>query len=594
MKNKYFKYVFIILIILLIILVIPYVSIKLFSSFLQKESINMLGGNVKYDNLSISFLKNFPSAYIEADNIVIINKEKNNSILADNVSFNFDISSIFKSKYEISDLKINKLNGNFNKSIEKDSKGNEKANRERFYISNKNHISKKIFISSFDINNGQITYNLGNNYGMKINNINLSANGIQNENIISMAVDLSADNLYVYNSENNLLEEHKIKYNCGVDVDSNVSKYILKDCKFNSTFLNFASSGNILFYENKSDLNLSFNGDFSLNSLIKLFNYAVNNRSSDFSSESSATFSMNVKGKADVYTLPVITADINVKNGSIDNKDKKFIEKLTTNISLYNDNKTTDNVSFKVNNIAFNMDKSKFTAQGNIKDIFKGKDIDMQIKSTLTASLLKIFMPQINFSKNSIIQSDISVKGSLNDINSKNYEKLKLKGSMKISNTGIVHEGLPKMVISLANIRFLDEFIKISNSKISLAGSTYSLKGKIYNLLDSLSGKKALKGDLNVTSAKVNSSALIKEISKINYTQKQVSSAGKSAKSSKQAGSFNVSMPLNSEFTINASLKSIENENFKLQDTDAVIKIKNGKITLESLESGGFSSLFNF
>lgn len=592
MKSKYFKYIIIFLFVLCIILLIPYISMKLFSSFIQKEGINMLGGNVKYDNLSISLIKNFPLAYIKADNILIINKEKNNTISADNVSFKFDIFSIFKSKYEVSDLKVSKLNGNF-KNFQKESNVEVKENKERFYISNKNHISKKIFISSFDINNSQIIYNFKDNYSMKLDNISILANGVQNNNIISMAVNLSADKFYFYNNNNKILSESKIQYNCGVDVDSNVSKYILKNCNFDSEFLNFNSTGNILFYENKSDLDLFLNGNFSLSSIIELFYSAKNNKSSDFTSDSSAVFSVNIKGKADKKTMPVVTANINIKNGSIYYLNNRFIDNLSSKISLYNDNKTTDNISLSINDVIFNIDKNKFSLNGKIADIFKIRDFDLQIKSKVTPSLLNPYTKNTDFNKNSIIQSDINLKGSLNDIYSKNYDKLKLKGSMKVSNTGIINEGLPKIIISLANIRFLDEFIKINDAKINLAGSTYSVKGKIYNLLESLSGKKAIKGSLDVKSAKVNTSALIKEISKINVKAK-AGSKGQNVKNSNQAGSFNVNMPLNSDFTINASLKSIENENIKLQDTEAVIKIKNGKVTLESMQSGGFSSIFSF
>lgn len=595
MKSKYFKYIIIFLIAACIILLIPYISMKLFSSFIQKESINILGGNVKYNNLSISFIKNFPQAYIKADNILIINKEKNNSISADNISFNFDIFSIFKPKYEISDLKVSNLNGNF-KNIDKEGNSQENENKERFYISNKNHISKKIFISSFDIDNGQISYDFTDNYSIKSENIDISAKGVQKDNIISMAVNLWADKFYLYSNNKKIISESNIKYDCGVDVDSNVSKYILKNCTFDSDFLNFNSTGNILFYENKSDLDLFFNGNFSLNSVIELFYSAKNNKSPDFTSDSSAVFSANIKGKADKKNMPVLMANINIKNGSIYYLNDKVIDNLSSKISLYNDNKTTDNISLNMNDVIFYIGKNRFSSYGKITDILKNRDFDLQIISKATPSLLNPYMKNTDFNKSSIIQSDINLKGNFNDIYSKNYNKLKIKGSMKISNTGITNAGLPKIIISLANIRFLEEFIKINDAKINLAGSTYSVKGKIYNLLESLSGKKAIKGDLTVKSAKVDTSALMKEISKINVKSKAGSkgSKGQNVKGSNQAGSFNVSMPLNSEFTINASLKSIENENIKLQDTDAVIKIKNGKVTLESLQSGGFSSMFNF
>ena len=566
-----------ILAIFILLLAIPLLFEKQITEFVKSEINNNVNAKVSFDGLSISLLKNFPSATISINNLLVVpNKsfEKDTLIALDILQLKTGLLDLTKDKPQINSVVIS--NGTINLITSKDGSTNYDIGKTTDNVpvekTNTNDSEFALEIESYALENIDFNYiDNGSNMKALLSNINHSGSAELKGESIFLNTKSTVDNFSFLMGDVAYLNSVNINLKAGLDLDLNQMKFTFRENNAKLNDLNLAFNGFLQLKKEGILLGFDFHTITSeFKSLLSLIPSAYSSNFSGVKANGNLDFNGKVNGLYSDNEIPKLAIDIKTNNASFQYPNlPKSVENIFVDTHISNKTGKLDDIIVDINNFALQIDKDKFQAKGKLSKLTTNPTVSMTLDGIVDLGNLSNAYPILEQKLEGILKANISTSFNQNAISKNNYQQIKNKGSLSVKNFTTNTDMLPNPIhITNTELSFNTSNFTLKNFTAKTGNSDLSINGTIDNLYAYLFGDKELKGNFNVNSDYLNISDVL---SSTDTTATTVSQDTISTTAT------DVKIPAKIDALVNIKAKTILYDNLTLNDVNGKLKIKDQK-----------------
>ncbi|WP_338731792.1 AsmA family protein [Mangrovimonas cancribranchiae] len=578
-------------IIFLLLLAIPFVfqgQIKdMVKTFLNQN----LNAQVEFSDVDLSFIRSFPQAYANVDDLTITNKkpfEGETLATVKSIAFTMSIKELFKTANEdaivinsinideaLVTLKTNTL-GQTNYDIALENENIETTTEDT------NSDSSFAFdIEDYAITNSALTYiDESSKTEFFITELNHEGKGTFSAEKSELNTNTEANVSLSLDSTKYLNNNHiKLEAILGLDLEN--QKYTFKDNKAYINQLPLEFDGFVQLLDEGQNMDITFKNPGS--SFKDFLAVIPENYSKDISNvETTGNFKISgvVKGMITEKTIPTMDINIVSNNASFKYPDlPKSIKNISINTSIKNTSGNLDDTFVDIQTLNFKIDEDVFKSSAVLKNITQNMLVNANIDGTLNlGNITKAYPVELDNELTGILKGNINTNFDMNAIETNAYNRIKNNGTVSISDFIFSSEDIVNPIeITQANIDFKPGTITLKNFNASTGQSDLHATGTIENLLGFLLSDKKLQGNFNVNSNNfVVSDFMVPD-----------EETGEDNKTTGESESLKI--PDFLDCTINADAKEVVYNNLTLKDVKGSLVIKDQQASLNNMTSQIFN-----
>ncbi len=578
--KKILKVLFIVLILLIgLLFATPYLFKGKIVAKVKKEINSKLNANVDFDDVNISFFRNFPKVSIGLDELRVVGADffaTDTLLFAKRLDATADIMSFFRGD-QINIYSVTLESPEINALVTKEGLANwDIIKPDSIKAAVKEIKPFNLQLKEYAINNGNITFmDLQNGMSAVVKNLNHSGNGDFTSDLFTLKTKTSADEVtYTYGAVP-FLSKVKTTIDTDIKIDNkkNIYSFDAMDILLNA--LKISGSGNIASLANGYGMDIKFKSpstDFK--NILSLIPVVYQKDFNKITATGEANFEGFVKGIYRDSTMPGYHVAMDVKNGSFKYTElPKAIQQINFSGVVDNPDGQTDNVVVDITKGHLAIDNEPFDFRVLVKNPISNMFVDAAAKGKLNLSEVANYIKLENgTSLSGLMNADVSIKGNVNDIEKQRYEKFFATGIIDVNNFNYTSVDYPTGVkINTVHADFTPTKIDISNLNGQYQNSNFNGGGQINNLLSYMLNGKALNADLTVNADKVNLNDWIGV------------AADTAATPIKGGGSAPFVVPANLDVTVNAKVDNLKYDKVDIQNLSGTVKVEDQTVKLNNV-----------
>ncbi|WP_435413506.1 AsmA family protein [Psychroserpens mesophilus] len=580
------------LIIVFLLLAIPFAFQSQIKDMVKRFINENLNAQVEFSDVSLSFIRSFPQAHVEVDDLVITNFkpfEGETFATAKNIAFTMSVNELFKSSSD-EPIIVNSINidealltlktdalGNNNYDITKE-KENTANNPDA------NNTSFSFDIEDYTINNSAITYlDAISNTELYLTEFNHSGHGTFSAENSELDTETTS-NISMSIDSTKYLNNNSIKLDALIGLDLNNQKYTFKDNKGFINQLPLEFKGYVQLIDEGQDIDITFeNTGSSFKDFLAVIPEAYSKNIEDV--ETTGDFKVNgiIKGKVTETTIPTLDIHISSNNASFKYPDlPKRVSNITIDTAIKNETGLADDTYIDIKTLNFKIDDDVFKASAVIRNLTKNMFVNADIDGTLNLGNLTKAYP-IDFDKelSGILKAKLNTQFDMNAIETNAYSRIKNNGSASVTDFVFSSEDIVNPIqISKADVTFNPGNVKLNSFDARTGTSDFTATGSIQNLLGFLLSDKKLQGNFDVNSNNFVVSDFMVEDTSASESSNKTTSKTESLK-----------IPDFLDCTINANAKTVVYDNLNLSNVKGTLSIRDQEANLQNMTSNLFDGL---
>ena len=575
------------LLIIGILIAAPFVFQSQIKNMVKRFINDNLNAHVEFSDVDLSFIKSFPLAHVDIEDLVITNfepfKDETFTSVKD-ITFTMSIKELFKDLDKeplviksiyideaVLNLKTNE-NGisNYDITIPNDAKKDTESSSFAFDI------------QDYKISNSTFTYfDEGSKIQMQISELNHEGKGIFSAGISEMDTKSEAKVSFTMDSTN-YLNNNPVKLDALIDMDLKNSKYTFKDNKALINQLPIEFKGYVQLIEEGQDVDISFeNPESSFKSFLAVIPETYSKNIENVQTTGDFTIKGIIKGKVTDTTIPTLDINITSNNASFKYPDlPKKVENIVINTTIKNTTGITEDTYVDIKTLNFKIDNDVFKSSMTLKNLTGNMFVNLMADGVLNlGNLTKAYPLQLDSPLSGILKANINTSFDMNAIETNAFERIKASGNMNITDFVFSSDAMKQpMNISKMDMTFNPSTVTLNSFNAKTGQSDLNATGTINNLLGFVFSDTTLQGLFNLSSNTFVVSDFMTE------DEKETTKT-----ETKKADTETLKIPAFLDCTINASANKVVYDNLNLKDVKGTLLIKNQQATLKDLTS----SLFN-
>jgi len=572
------------LIIVLIFISIPLLFKKQITEIVTQEVNNAINATVSFDDLSISFLKQFPSAAVTLSDFLITSEapfEGDTLFFAEKIQLNTAITDLISNKPKIKNFSVDKAllqiitdsNGISNYDIAK------KTTQKEAKETNSNTSSNfSLEIESYSFNRVDFNY-IDKKSKMKVavKNFNHQGNGQFSSNNMLLSTISSIDELTVTLDKIDYLNKVKISLDAALDVDLETTKVTFKKNKALLNDLEISFNGFVQSLSTGLSMGLDFSTTESkFKSLLSLVPSAYSSNFKNITAQGALNLKGNAHGSYTQSEIPKFSILINTNDASFKYPDlPKSVEHIHINSLIENTSGKIDDTKIEIKKFGFQIDKDIFSATSTITKLTSNPTVKAKLVGVVNlANLSKAYPIGLNQKFQGILKANLKTSFNQNAIEKNQYQQIKNSGTISLKDFTTSTDLLPNPItISQSNLVFNTKDFSLTDFKAKTGTSDLSIKGSIHNLYGYIFGDKDLKGNFKVSSEHLNIADLLSASDTIKTVEKDTIAVA----ANKEA----LKIPTKIDALVQIQAATVLYDNLTLKDVKGTLKIKDQKATFE-------------
>jgi len=570
----------IVAILFLIVLIVPFLFKGKIMNYTQQQINKNLNAKVSIENISLSFIKNFPNACIGLKKLCVIGVdsfEKDTLIYIDKFEVVANIGALLKNEINIKKIILNKpvihaivdQEGRANWNITKP----DTSIKEEIKDSIPSEFKTKIALKKFEIKQAIITYN---DYKSKIftgiYNWNLFLKGNFSKDFTELNLKSNIAKLNFRYGFINYLKDVMVDIVTNIDADLVNKSFSLKQnhIALNDLYLGFEG----LFSMKDSDVvvDMSFatkKTDFK--SLLSLVPAIYKQNFKELQTGGKLTLDGNIKGVYSKNSLPDVSLNLLIENAMFKYPSlPKTADNIQINAYAYYDGRNIDNSIFDLKKFHVDFGGNPIDITFSIRTPKTDMNLKASFKTDIDLMTLKDVVPLENTELSGKLFSDIYLEGYMSYIEKQDFEKFIADGKLNIENLKFSSQSLPqKLVINNAEVVFSPNYVDLKNFVMDIGQSDIKLKGKLENFLAYVFKDGIFKGNLDLKSDLIDINELM---------------TGEKTTSTKEVDTTKMEMikiPERIDFTFTSYIGKIYYDKLVIDNFEGIVKVNNQKLMLE-------------
>jgi len=587
-----------VVLIIIVLLVTPLLFKDQLMTLAKTELNKMLAAKVDFKDLKLSFIRNFPNAYIGLDGLEVMGIDDfDGELLAafDSFSVTVDLLSVIKMEnIEVKSILLDRarLNGiiledgranwDIMKSgetpsetevpkeeiIKEETAKTEKKESEPFKF--------KVGLSKFEIRNLEAAFRDDANKmtaGVKSFNFNLRGN-MKKENV-NLNMKLAIDGIDFWMSGVRFANNVSVGFVSDIAADLKNMRFVIKDNKFNLNDIVLKFSGMAQLSGNDIITDVSFATDKTeFKSLLSLVPAIYMNDFKDLRTKGSLSLSGDVKGTYNEKQMPIANVKLSVDDAMFSYPSvPKAVDKINIAVRAHYDGEVFDRTTADVDRFSFEISGNPFNAEVHIKTPESDLEVGAKFAGKIDIDSITDIIPMDDTTLNGLLECNISLAGKLSTIEKERYEDFDAAGFLKLSRFNFISPAFPQGAkITSMLLNFTPRRVELANLDVITGSSDISLNGSLENFIPFVFKNETVRGNLALKSNNINLNEIMGGEKKEKEEKKEESSP------------LNViEVPKNIDFAVNLNIGNILFDKLSITNTRGAITVKDGKLIMNNL-----------
>jgi hypothetical protein len=573
-----------IILFLIALFTIPYFFEDQIKAKIANAINDKVDARVSFSDVDLSLIKNFPSANVMLEQLVVINKapfEGDTLLSIGKVDLKMSIKELFKDKNEAIAIDgITSKNGLINIIFNKDGIGN-------YEIALKNKKSKddgkssplSFKIQEYNIENFKFHYfDESSKLKMVIDSLNHKGTGdfaAQKLDLVTKStakVTLDLDKV-------NYMKNVALTLDAVLGIDLEKRQYTFKENKALINQLPLEFDGFIQLVEAGQQYDLKFKTPTSsFKNFLGIIPAAYAANLNNVKTTGDFTVVGFAKGLYSNTTVPKFNIDIASNNASFQYPDlPKSVQNIIIDTKIINETGILNDTYINLDKLSFQIDQDVFNAKANIRNITQNAIVDAALKGTINlANVSKAYPIKLAKPLSGLLKADVTTKFDMQSVEKSQYEKINNAGNMSLSGFNYADENGKTMNISTALVQFNPSQVNLKELKATTGKSDISVTGVLENFYGFIFRNQELKGNFNMNS---------KQLAVDDFmTTGKMSKDGTSAAKKPEA----MKIPAFLNCTLTAKATTVLYDNLTLKDVSGKLIVKDEKVTLENIKTSIF------
>jgi len=584
-----------VLAIFLVLLTAPLLFKNQLMELAKTELNKILLAKVDFKDLKLSFIRNFPDAYIALEGLEVtgINNFEDELLAAfDRFSVTVNIMSVIKmDNIEVKSVLLDRarLNGhvlkdgsanwNIVKPAEKkeETAETEKKETEPFAFS--------VGLKKLEIRSMSAAFrDEKNKMTAEIENLNYTLRGDMKQENVDLNMELAVDGINLWIGAVRFANNASAGFISEVAADLKNMNFILKDNRFNLNDIVLKFSGSAGMQSGGINADITFASEKTdFKSLLSLVPAVYMNSFQDVRTTGSLTLNGGIKGTYSENTMPNANLNLTVDNAAFSYPDlPKSINSINIAAKVLYDGEDFDRTTVDVSRLNFVMAGNPFNAQFSVKT----PESDMQVAARLAGKIdfdsISDIIPLEDITLNGLLECDLSIAGKLSMLENERYEDFQAEGHLKLNNFDFESPSLPQRVkIAGTQLDFTPRWVRLVNLDAVIGNTDIEMSGTLENFIPFVLRNDTVSGTLALNSNTIDLNEFMsgKPARQITETEEETAEEVP-ADSSKLSV---IEVPKNIDFAMVVDIGKIFFDNLVITDTTGRLSVKDGKITMQNL-----------
>jgi hypothetical protein len=559
----------------------------------KKELNGMLTARVYFSDIKLSFIRNFPDAYVALEDLAITGTgEFEGETLVELKSFSLrvDIMSVIRmSNIRVKSILLDHarvsahiserggVNWNIMKPKEEPPALPDKTAPEKETSSS----ALKIALNKFEIRGADIYFTDDSR------RMTASANGLDfflrgdmtlDNADLNLKLDIADVNFRMNNI--NLLTKAHVGLVSEVAADLKNMVFTLKENLFNlnEIVLTFAGSAQI-----HDDINIDMTfavAKTDFKSVLCLVPAVYMKNFESITTTGSFALSGIIKGAYNNTQMPNAEVNLSIDNAMFKYPDlPKSVNNINVKARACYDGVVFDRTTLDIDKLHFEMANNPFDTELHVKT----PESDMQVAAKFLGKIdfnsVSDIIPLDDITLQGLLECDIALAGKMSSIEKKQYEDFDAKGFLKISNVDFKGSSLPQAVkIANTRLNFTPERVELAEFYGGIGNSDIAMNGMLENFIPFIFKGSVVRGNLNLKSNNID----------LNEFMKQKGTAEKPKDTSKKPEDepFSLSVievPKNVDFAVKVDIVKLLFDKLHITDVAGSALIKDGVLQIRNL-----------
>ena len=473
-----------------------------------KTEINKnLNAKVDFKEVDISVLRHFPRITVTLKNLDVSGVDKFDGVKllnTEGLDLALDFWNVWNggNPYEVNSIYLDKPLINI--VVLRDSSANydiTKPTDEKTEPSN-----FKLTLDYYNINNGTLIYDDHTmDFLMSLRGVNHSGSGEMTAEVYDLDTKTTVDSTTMSYGSMTYLSDATANTETLLNVDMKNMKFTLKNTKAKVNALDLNLEGWTQLKDDDILMDFKFNAPGNnFKDFLSIVPAAYSKNFSDVKASGNFKFDGFVKGTYNGLTpqYPAFAVNSNIQNGSFQYPSLPMgCSEINTQINMSLATSNFDDFKLDVPNFHMKMGNNPLDAVLLLRTPISDPNVDLKAKGTLNLGDLPKVLPMDDIQNLSgIINADITVKTLMSYIDKKMYDKVNMKGALKVSSMNVQMKGYPSVFINDMAMNFTPNNVNVSNFTGKLGKSDLQASGVVDNILALFASQKTMTGSVNFAS----------------------------------------------------------------------------------------------
>ena len=577
--KKFFKvFLITVLVIFVILLVTPILFKGKILEIAKKELNEMLTAKVDFSDIKLSFIRNFPNAYVALEDLTVIGTgefEGDTLIAFKKFSVTVDIVSVIKMEnMEVKSVLLDRANlyahvldnGHVNWDIMKPSET-------EVTTEDTSTTTFKVALRKFEIRNANITYrDDSSKMAATLKDLNYLLRGdmTQDNADLNMKLDIAEINFWMDGIR--YLKKARAGFVSEIGADLKNMGFTFKDNRFNLNEIVLKFAGSVQMPADDINIDLTFATDKTdFKSLLSLIPAIYMQDFESVKTAGSLTLNGDLKGTYNDKQMPSAHLNLNVDNAMFKYPDlPKSVDNINIATKIFYDGVVFDRTTVDVDRFHFEMAANPFDAELHVKT----PDSDMQIAAKFAGKIdfnsMTDIVPLDSVTLKGLLECDLALAGRMSTLEKEQYEDFKAEGMLKLSNFDYESPDFPQGVkIARTQLNFTPKKVDLASFDAIIGRTDIAMNGTLENFIPFVFKDETVRGKLNLKSNTID----LNEFMTDEPEETPVDTVPLSV----------IEVPKNIDFAVSANIGKILFDKLTITNTAGMLLVKDGKVRMQNL-----------
>jgi len=591
----------IILFIFLVLLVTPMLFKNQLVEIAKTELNKMFLAKVDFKDLKLSFIRNFPNAYIGLDGLEVLGVGDFEDVLLvsfDRFSVTVDLLSVIKmDDIEVKSILLDKArlnglileDGRANWNIFKPSETTEEKTEE---IPEEEEITEteesspfvfKVGLTKFEIRDLQAAFRDDKSkISAEFEALNLNIRGDMKRENVDLKLKLSIDGIDFWLDGVRLANKINIGFVSEAAADLKNLFFVIKDNKFNLNDIVLKLDGSVGIAGSDINADVTFITDKTdFKSLMSLVPAVYMNDFKNLKTTGSLLISGDIKGTYNQNQMPIANVYLNVENATFSYPDlPKSVSNINIAVKAHYDGEVFDRTTADVDRFSFVIAGNPFNAELHVKT----PESDMQVAASFAGKIdfdsLVDIIPLDNLSLNGLLECDVSLAGRMSTLKNERYEDFQAHGQIKLTGFSFESPDFPQGAqISSTQLNFTPRRVELANFDAKTGNTDVSMQGSLENFIPFIFKKETVRGTLALKSNNIDLNQFMGGDKKGEPEKKEKTEKPEEVKTEMSV----IEVPKNIDFALTVNIGNILFDKLDIKNTTGAVIVKDGKLDMRNL-----------